>query len=376
MPRSAVFLINLLQDVNIARPLIFLAARDVKLDTHILTTFEFRKYDKSGQWAREIAEIAAGAGATVRQIATASEAMHFLEGRGGALIAASESELQPHAPTHTILSLAPKSFLRITLQHGFECVGFLQSRDHDIAHGPQVTFAADIVCGWCHGKRLTSLAPSQRSKLVVTGPPAVLQIAPSTGRVGRSGTGLVCENLHSARLNAAGDFKASFIETFTAFADMLARHRQRVSLRPHPGGQYVIRNKVKLPPNAILRNEPIYKVDLRDYYYGISAPSSIVIDMILAGIPVGVWRERSGVMDLGNYRGLTEIGTAQEWFEFSREAAHRPEPFLERQAAFLARQSMLTDAREVHRRFSELFISTRDFVSADWPAAHHSGREI
>jgi glycosyltransferase involved in cell wall biosynthesis len=351
---SAVFLINLMQDVNIVRPLVHLAARDLRLDTHILVTKEFTKRDKAGTWMRELREISQATGASLRVLETHLDAFRFLEGKGGALVAASESNLSAHAETHDIHRFAPSSFLRITLQHGFECVGFLQSRDHDLAHGRDVTFAADVVCAWCQEPRLTSLASSQRGKLYVSGPGAVLQPSPSGTKLGSGGTGLVCENLHSVRLNAAGDFKGGFIGMFEAFCRHLREDKRRVTLRPHPGGQYVLKNKVKLPANVKLNNEPIYKVDLRQFAYGISAPSSIIIDLILAGVPVGVWRDEGGVMDIGNYRGLTEIRTLADWIEFADDAARNPEFYLARQRRFLEDQRMVVDPREVHARFAEL----------------------
>ena len=235
------------------------------------------------------------------------------------------------------------------------CVGFLQSRDHDLAHGRAVTFAADVVCSWCEGSRLSSMIPSQRSKLYVSGPPAVLQMPPATRDGSNSETGLVCENLHSVRLNIAGDFKTDFMGVFEDFCAELEGQGRAVTLRPHPGGQYVLKNRVTLPPNVILNNNPIYKVDLSQFAYGISAPSSILIDMVLAGIPVAVWRDESGIMDADNYEGLTVIRTLSDWLDFSREAVTHPGRFLERQQRFLEKQKMPIDPADVHGRFARLF---------------------
>ena len=62
---SAIFLINLMQDVNIVRPLVYLAARDLRLDTHVLVTKEFTKRDKAGVWMQELREISQATGAPV-----------------------------------------------------------------------------------------------------------------------------------------------------------------------------------------------------------------------------------------------------------------------------------------------------------------------
>ena len=350
-----IFLVNLIQDVNIIRPLVFLAARDLGLATEIHISRAFKKRDKSGVWQRELQEIGYSTSTPILSFETTIDALKLLEGKGGCLVAAAESNLSAHNVTHDIFRAAPPSFVTFTVQHGFEGVGILQNREHDLAHGRGVTFAADVVCGWMEGERLTSMLPSQRSKLHVTGSPALLQMNYREPEETRAGNGLVCENLHSVRLNVSGDFKTSFMDVFNGFCGALADEERSVTLRPHPGGQYVLKNKVPLPENVQLNNAPIYKVDLTQFTYGISAPSSVLIDMVLAGIPVGVWRDASGRMDAGNYDGLTELSTLSDWLDFSREAEAHPERFLEKQAQFLERQMMVTEPEEVHRRFAQLF---------------------
>ena len=354
-PRYAIFMINLLQDVNIVRPLVFMAARDLGLRTAFLASHQFVERDTSFVWQEELKEIGEATGTPIHIFHNTLQALQLLQEMTGILVAASESDVSAHAPVHDVLRSAPSSFVKISLQHGFECLGFLHNRAHDLAYGRDVTFAADVVCGWSDGSHLTSLAASQRSKLYVSGPPAVLQMnRPPTERP-RGDTGLVCENLHSVRLSVGGDFKTDFIEIVNNFCAELARKGRTVALRPHPGGQYSLKNKVALPPNAILNNNPIYKVDLAKYAYGVSAPSSVLIDMVLAGMPVAVWRGAAGAMDARNYEGLTEISTLGDWLDFSREAVSHPDRFVERQQRFLERQAMPTDPEDVYRRFANLF---------------------
>ncbi|MFL6734100.1 MAG: glycosyltransferase, partial [Sphingomicrobium sp.] len=124
---------------------------------------------------------------------------------------------------------------------------------------------------------------------------------------------------------------------------------------PHPGGQYALKNKLALPPNAVIANAPIYRLDLRRFSYGISAPSSVLVDMLLADIPTAVWRDREGAMDTDNYAGLTEVSDASEWHEFAREATDRPQPFVELQRKFLADQRVPVDPAEVFSRYASIF---------------------
>jgi hypothetical protein len=352
MKPHAVFLINLLQDVHILRPLVVMAARDLGLVVEVLVTQRFSVRDQLGIWQRELAELGAATSAPIVGFHDPREAAQLLAGKGGILVAASDTNFGGHREVHDVMRLAPSSLVKITVQHGFECIGFLQSRDQDLAHGREVTFAADLVCGWCESDRLTALVDSQRPKLHVTGPTFVLQQPPRADQ--RSSSGIVCENLHSARLRAAGDFRTDFVSTFEAFCAALSRDQREVVLRPHPGGQYVLKNKLQLPRNVRLNNHPTYKVDLSRYAYGISAPSSVLLDLLVAGVPTAVWRDGGKVLDVGNYRGLAEISSVGDWVDFSREATAHPERFRERQSRFLEQQKMPLDPADVYRRFSAI----------------------
>ena len=356
--RTAVFVINLVQDVNILRPLVFMAARDFGLNALLLVSTKFSGRDLFSIWQRELEQISSETGARVHHFSSDWEAHSALSGEG-IIFAASESHLPNHVTTHSIFRHAPGTFLRVTLQHGFECVGFRHSADHDRAHGSRVSFGADIVCAWQDPKHLTALSPSQKAKILVTGPTAVLQMP--QGKVERqpNAPGIVCENLHSVRLNAAGDFKHQFVDTFAEFCGRIDEEGRKVIMRPHPGGQYVLKNKVAIPDNALINNAPMYRVDLRQFSYGISAPSSVLIDMLLARIPTAVWRDAAGGMDAGNYDGLATVCTPQDWLEFSRAASADPMPFIEQQQRFLERQEMPLDPQEVFSRYAELFQMVR-----------------
>jgi len=351
------FIINLLQDVNIVRSLAHLTARETGARIGFLVTPAFLKRDRQKVWQRELAVLADDVSGDMNLYASPGEALDILAGRAGLIFAAAESNLTAHEEVTSLFEAAPASYVRVTLQHGFECVGFLQSREHVMSHGRNISFSADVACGWFDAPSLTSMTASQRAKLYVSGPPTLLQRTASPAQADRSGGGLVCENLHSVRLKASGDHKSSFMEIFFAFCRKLAERGEGVTLRPHPGGQYVLKNKVELPHNVRINLRPLYEMDLRSYSWGISAPSTIVFDMILAGIPVGLWRDPSGIMDASNYDGLTEISTLDDWLAFERDVRLRPELIVDRQDAFLARLSMPIDPAEVYRRFARLIVA-------------------
>jgi hypothetical protein len=350
--RHVVFILNLLQDVNIVRPLALLAAESIDVDIALLVSDRFLLRDKQGVWKDEVEALARRVTAEIFIYEGVESAYRWLSDKYGALFAASESNLSAHYEVHDVFRTAPAGFVKITLQHGLECVGFLQNREHDKAHGEAVRFAADLVAGWLDGPRLTSMAPSERAKLVVTGPGLVLQ-RPPTGSQSVA-EGLVCENLHSVRLSASGDFRVSFMDLFFDFCESLASEGKKVALRPHPGGQYVLKNKLSLPGNVVLANEPIYRTDLGAFRYGVSAPSSVVLDMVLAGIPTAVWADCGGVMDTRHYEGLTFITSMADWQAFRRDALERPEMILERQARYVRDLGMPVEPQDVRARFLNL----------------------
>lgn len=355
--RPCLFLIlDLLQDVNILWPVACLAAEETDYRIGLLVSGRFIKRDSNRIWEKEIEELARTTRASVHIIDSEFDAYQILQGKRGAIFAGSESNLGAHATSHNIFRTAPPSFLRVTLQHGFECVGFLQNREQSMVHGEDIRFGSDVVCSWMEAGRLSHLRPSEQSKLYVAGPSSLIKqrSAGIKARPAPRQTGLVCENLHSVRMSAAGDFKADYMETFFTFSAMMAKRKREVALRPHPGGQYVVRNAVKLPRNVILDNDPMYRIDLSQYAYGISAPSSVLIDMVLAGIPTAVWQDGAAVIDAGNYAGLTKISSAEEWLNFVDAAIADPAPFLERQRTFLEQSGMLADRQKVRDRFLSL----------------------
>lgn len=352
-----VLILDLLQDFNILRPLACLAAEETTMPVAILVSKRFYDRDSQGLWSAELSDLAKLTGASIVPFQTDFEVYDFLAGKRGLLFAGSESNLNAHATSHRIFRCAPSAFLRVTLQHGYECVGFLQNREQSMAFGADVRFAADVVCSWMGAEHLRHLRPSEKSKLLVTGPSARIGSGRQKPRIPAppGGTGIVCENLHSVRMNIAGDFKAGYMDTFFALAKAEEKNGREIALRPHPGGQYVIRNGIKLPENVVLNNEPMYRANLSGYAYGISAPSSVLIDMVLAGIPTAVWHDGASKIDTGSYAGLAQVSTFEEWRGFAEEAIADPGPFLARQAEFLERTGIVTDTATVRQRFLDLF---------------------
>ena len=67
--KSAVFLINLVQDVNVLRPLIFMAARDFAMPTLLLVSSKFTARDLFGIWQSELEDLCEQTGAQLELFA-------------------------------------------------------------------------------------------------------------------------------------------------------------------------------------------------------------------------------------------------------------------------------------------------------------------
>ena len=368
--QTAVFLINLVQDVNVLRPLMIMAHRDFGFRVLILVSSKLPVRDHLGIWEAELEILRKETNARLLVYGSDLDVFRELTGTG-LIFSASESNLPEHSAPHGVFRFAPPTFLTVTLQHGFECVGFRQNAAHDRAYGKSVSFAADLICSWQPPEMQPALASSQRRKVRVTGPTAALQSFGEMPAPAPSGTGLVCENLHSVRLGSKEGLKRKFVSTFTDFCGSMAADGKKVTLRPHPGGQYVLKKNVELPPNVALNNAPMYRVDLRRFSYGISAPSSVLIDMLIAGIPTAVWQDAEGEIDSRNYAGLTRVADARQWYDFAMEAAARPEPFIKLQQRFLEEQSIPHAGAEVFARYAEIFRAAQRIELRSSPAAQH-----
>lgn len=336
------FLFDLIQDVNVLRPMIRAIAYEYDdFELLFLVSRQFEGRDKQWLWRAELDELAKETSATRLRFEDPFSATRPLQGRHGIIFSASESSLAAHAVNHQVFLSAPATFVRVTVQHGYECVGFDQNREQTLSHGSSVRFAADILFGWVAREQLRHLCASERDKYVELGPPLLLNRLFDRQPSGTPrDTGLVCENLHSVRMRTTRNFQQTYLQTLMTFASDQARRGRKVAVRPHPGGQFIVKNSIELPQNVVLANKPMFKTDLDRFLFGISAPSSVLIDMVLADIPTAVWRDGDSVLDTSAYAELTQVSAVEEWDAFAEAASADPAPFLARQQRFLRRAGL------------------------------------
>lgn len=334
-PQLLIFHFDLLQDVAVLRPLVLLAARKLpERDRLLLVSSDFAARDRDGTWAAELDTLSAEAGCRREIYGSPLDAYRLLAGRRGLVIAGSESSVIGHATTHRLFRALPPGFRSVTLQHGFECVGFLHNAAHDASVGPDIRFAADIVAGWFAADRLVSIPPADRSKLVVTGPPTMIEARarPADDDTDEA-SGLICENLHSVRFD--GTARQSFADVFANFMRRARDVSERVVLRPHPAGRFTAKSAAGDAEAHHIDIAPLYRSPLGRSAYAISAPSTVVLDLVLADVPVAVWAD-DGV-DARHFAGLFAVRTADDWWRFAQRARRDRRAMVEPQRRFVAR---------------------------------------
>lgn len=359
----AAFLFDLKQDVAAIRPLAK-HFRDLGgLELHFLVSTQFRKRDADGVWFAELQDIAQQLGAVLVDVDTVFDVVAALNRRCGLLISASESELGAHAFCHQVFLAAPAGFTRVTLQHGLECIGFNHNDAHDTAFGHRIGMACDIAASWFPIERLHSVRSDQRAKILTVGPLVALSHPPVIERPwpwpahAAPLHGLICENLHSVRFGAGA--KIEFVEVLGRFADAIAATGGTAELRPHPAGRYSEKNKVALPKNVRFNRAPLYKQALEKFTFGISAPSSVLLDMVWAGIPTAVWASADGNIDIGIYEGLQVVSSLDDWLAFAEAATKDPEPYMAAQRQYLASLFGGQDLPGSYRQLYDLAVQAR-----------------
>lgn len=352
---SVTFVLSLIQDVAVLAPLVRRAAGR---DAMVLIARRLADEPRAADGLRALVGERPSA-----VFANTGEALLALDGRTGLVVFASESRSVHHAPTHALAAALPARFVGATLQHGFECIGFLHNASHD-ANRADAGFAADLACAWFAADRLDALPPMDRARLMVTGStlfldpePAAWLAAVMAGERAAPRPGgdavLVCENVQSVRLAGA---------PADEFRDALASVAERwpVVLRPHPAGPFA-KGEMIPPPGVVLDARPIGEAELDRYRAAISPPSTVLFDLIARDVPVALWRDSWGLVDERHYGALTRVTSADDWLAFFDAP-----PDLERQRGFVRALGFPADTPA---RFDALLAFADDLAPRCEPAS-------
>lgn len=347
------FHFGLVQDVAVLRPLALLAGSLASADVHLLVSGKFAEKDDEGRWMGEIDRLGGELGVTPFVYQSIMDCLKELGPGSGMLIAGSESDARAHQEAHQLFKAVPGRIRTVTLQHGFECVGFLHNARHDATSGRAVRFAADIAVAWFERQQMHAVTPAEQSKIYVAGPQVLIDPPRRVNRGASDLPGLICENLHSVRFKD-GRVREDFLSAFTSFAKRAEMVNQSVALRAHPAGRFTRRKAIPLPPNVTLSHAPLYDTDLSQFAYAISAPSTILFDFAIAGVPVATWVDAAGGIDASNFGGFAQVASVDDWWRFNLAARWEAETFVEKQDAFIAALGIPTNVRERYQQLLAL----------------------
>lgn len=320
----AVVILDLVQDFEVLRPLLVLAASPAS--PFALRVAVTERVRKSPSWAHvqpflDIHGIDWFAPAGATDVAAA------LGERKSLLLTASESSAGAHVFGHTACRIAPPRALRVTLQHGLECIGLRHHRAHDVDFPAGVRFASDIVLTWDHPHRLPDLHPAEAHKCVAVGVVKAIaersaqaaagrwQESPAARSAGPVQRLLVAENLHSVRFRAPARHQRflGFIRSAQAMEGL------ELTIRSHPASRTL--EKQREANQLKFLDDMLRLENLQPFHAFVSPPSTILLDAVLAGVPSAVWSDAAHAGDTANYAGLPTVTDFDDWLALNTGAA-------------------------------------------------------
>lgn len=310
-PLRTVFILDLIQDFEVLQPLILRCLGAYRWRDFIVSVSD--RVLKSHLWVyiKPFLEVL---GIVWIKSVTPLDAVGALGSGRSVLITASESTAGGHIFSHTVCRLAPRETIKITLQHGYECVGLRHHQAHDVQFPNGVRFASDYVLTWSDQDQLGDIHPADRNKLIPVGviksfaeDVSIAQyyenrVVPVIPKYERPIVNLlVAENLHSVRFTNPQRY-----QLFLNFINQANKDiGYNLTVRSHPGKRTLENNKTQ---NNFRFLEGVLKaVDLVGYDYFVSPPSTIVLDAVLAGVPALIWTDRKQLGDCENYDAISTV---------------------------------------------------------------------
>ncbi len=313
----AVFILDLIQDFEILRPAIAMAAQPFSpFQTRVAVS---DRVLVSPGWA-EIDSCLSELGVPwFKPLGPADVAAALGTGRA-LLLTASESSAPGHVFVHECCRSAPPRTVRVTFQHGHECVGLRHHRAHDLQFAQGVRFASDLIFCWQSADELPHLHPADRDRCIAVGvtksiahrAAALLEevwagtTVPHPPSISSLDALMVAENLHSVRFTSPQRY-----ERFLRFIENV--HAQRsgaMVVRSHPGKRTLEKSK-SLWPYVFLEGTLS-----AEHFFAckalVSPPSTILLDAALCARPAAVWSDAAELGDAANYAGLPVVTDAAD----------------------------------------------------------------
>ena len=333
-PPQLVFVLNLIQDLDLALPLIEASqSRHIPLEVWAGMSL----LAKSPRVAKQLSKL----GARVRPVPDGDHPAFPKTAR--ALVTIAETNLGPHRLARQLCERANQCGLfTATLQHGYENVGLTYEDDvHPIS---EVNLASRRIYVWGPLALLhPGISAETRRKCVPLGcPKPAANPAANLDRLLPEGVPVIgiFENLHWHRYSDA--YRAFFIDgvcrAAQAFPDIV------FLLKPHHAGLWLTRRRkgeLSLSENVVIADpqHPDWESHTTPSLLGrlaavITTPSTVALDAARHGVPVIVVRH---TLALEQYAPLGMIESELDWSERVRDAIDQPEALIARGQRFVDR---------------------------------------
>jgi glycosyltransferase involved in cell wall biosynthesis len=328
-------LLDLVQDLDVLRPLIAAWRKDPRFELRVLVSDI--GLARSPRMVRTFLELAVIPIVVERELALQGNDQSV---RGlDVLISASETSARAHRFNHQLTLAANADGVRTyTLQHGLENIGLTY---FDEVTGPDVTFASDRVLVWTAPDNFPEWTPVQtRNKAFAVGRSAqIIRVDVDFPELsGRKVVG-VFENLHWDRYTQSyrNKFVQDLLETAAALPELL------FLLKPHHAGKYLARpgrlegygnNVILADPNDPKWEPYTAAAVIPHCTCVITTPSTVALDAAELGVPVAMVAYG---LQLDVYRPLVQIQNAADWLAFIHSSQAEPGDVLDKNDAFRRR---------------------------------------
>ena len=321
---SMFFVLDLIQDFEVLLPLVHKAILDrIERITIVIS----KRVWKSHNFV-SVTSILEYLGANIVLVSSVYEAVNIIKpprGASGLLITASESSAPGHSFCHSLCKLVGHNIRKITIQHGYECVGLRHHKEHDLQFPKGVRFASDFIFSWSNIDLLSNIHPLEVHKVISVG--VVKSFACSAERT-ISQTSfdesekrrlscpevLIAENLHSVRFREPSRFQGFL--AFIRESNSMNGKECNLRIRSHPGKRKL--QTLDLEDEFLYEEGALTATTVQQFDMVCSPPSTIVLDSVLSGVPVCIWSHENNLADTKNYDSIAKVFKSTEMFDLIR----------------------------------------------------------
>lgn len=321
-PVPAVFVLDQAQDFEVLRPQLERASGPASpLKPRVAIT---KCTTTSSLWPQVRRFLQAHALPWFKPVSVA-DALSALGNSRALLVTASTTGSPDQFFSHLLCRNAHRRTLRVMFQHDHECAGLRHHPRHDRQFPLGTRLASDVIFTWSHASELPDLSASDRNRCVPVGISKHIAECASS-QMEAAWNSVPATESTSADRDAACDTEPPALIVAECRHGAAPQLRQRFEdfitalhtscnwpllFRRHPGPG-VGKNVAASKPDYRLLKGLLEAKHIRANLGVVSAPSTILLDAAVCGMPAAVWSDDPGLGDAENYQGLPLVANATE----------------------------------------------------------------